>query len=81
MPPNRKNADLLLRLQDLAAQLGTPKIALMKVPAHKKRHDFDSDLDRWLVDGNNAVDKAALMANQTRPAEVWALWNAYVSQV
>ena len=78
---NRKNADLLLKLQDLVAQLGSSKIALMKVPAHKKRQDFDSDLDQWLIDGNNAVDQAALATNKTRPGAVWSLWDAYVSQV
>lgn len=81
VPPNRKNADLLLKLQDVVAQLGSSKVAVLKVPAHKQRQEFESDLDKWLIDGNNAVDQAALAANRARPCTMWNLWNAYVAQV
>ena len=79
--PNGKNADLLMQLQQVSAQLGSTKIALLKVPAHEDRRLFDSEVERWLVDGNNAVDRAAALANQTRPEAIWNLWSAYVDQV
>ena len=79
--PNGKHSDLLYQLRVLVSRLGEDKIALLKVPAHESRLDFENDLDRWLVDGNNAVDTAAQAANRHRPAEVWSLWSAYVDQV
>ena len=78
--PNGKNADLLVQLQSVAAQLGHGKIAVLKVPAHEDRTQFANDLERWLIDGNNAVDQAAAGANKTRPEQVWNLWSAYVDQ-
>ena len=79
--PNGRNSDLLVQLQEQAAQLGHSRIALLKVPAHEDRSHYDSDIERWLVDGNNAVDAAAAAANQARPPAVWNLWSAYVDQV
>jgi len=78
--PNGKHSDLLHRLKQLASRLGAERLAILKVPAHENRLDFENDLDRWLVDGNNAVDAAAQAANRLRPAEVWSLWSAYVEQ-
>lgn len=77
---NGKNSDLLLKLQLVANRLGPGKIALLKVPAHEDRDQFPNDVERWLVDGNNAVDHAAVSANRTRPVHVWNLWSAYVDQ-
>ena len=66
--PNGKNTDLLQQLVDLATQLGSSRLALLKVPAHEDRMAYATDLERWLVDGNHAMDKAAVVANQVPTA-------------
>ena len=79
--PNGLHSDLLLRLQDLAKQLGPHRLAMMKVPAHQQRSDAETDLESWLLDGNSVADTAVGVANQTRPPATWAFWNSYAEQL
>eukprot|EP00435_Cladocopium_sp_Y103_P022951 s31_g5.t1 len=79
--PNGRNSDLLSQFCDLVHQLGTARVAVLKVPAHEDPNAYSTDLEKWLVAGNAAADKAAEVANTNRPEAVWSLWNAYVTQV
>ena len=79
--PNARNADLLLWFQELAHQLGHQRLAILKVPAHENKCDYPNDLERWLIEGNAAADRAADAANRSRAPSVWNLWTAYADQV
>ena len=79
--PNGKNADLLTWFLDLALQLGPQRLAILKVPAHENKQDYANDLERWLVEGNSAADKAADAANRLRSPATWNLWTSYAEQV
>ena len=79
--PNGKNADLLSWFCDSAGRLGRHRMAILKVPAHERLDNYVNDLERWLISGNSAADRAAACANQSRSAAVWNLWNSYADQV
>ena len=79
--PNGRNADLLLWFQEVAFQLGVSRLAVLKVPAHENKLDYPNDLERWLVEGNTAVGRAADVANRAREPSTWNLWTAYSDQV
>ena len=79
--PNGRNADLLLWFQEVAFQLGVSRLAILKVPAHENKEDYPNDLERWLIEGNTAADRAADAANRAREPSTWNLWTAYSDQV
>ena len=78
---NSKHSDLLREMQRLALEIGSEKIAILKVPAHQKKSDYTSELDHWLLAGNAAADAAAGAANQARGPAFWNLWEAHSRQV
>lgn len=78
---NSRHVDLLSEMVRLAQELGTHKVALMKVPAHVDKADFTSEFEHWLIDGNRAADRAAGCANQLRDARFWRLWEDHVNDI
>ena len=79
--PNRRNADLLREFVRKASDLGPDRLAVLKVPAHEDRNAYQNDLERWLVDGNCAADRAAASANANRSPDVWKLWTGFGEQL
>ena len=78
---NCKHSDLLQELVGLAADIGHHKIAILKVPAHENKAQYETELEHWLLDGNAAADHAARWANQARAPATWQLWNAHVQSL
>ena len=70
-----------MRCTRLTQELGSEKVALLKVPAHQSSELFPSDLDKWLITGNGAADSAANAANHSRGPAFWGLWEAHSRQV
>ena len=78
---NCKHSDLLQELVGLAADIGHHKIAILKVPAHENKAQYETELEHWLLDGNAAADHTARWANQARAPATWQLWNAHVQSL
>ena len=47
--PMANTVTFSISLRVLVSRLGEDKIALLKVPAHESRLDFENDLDRWVA--------------------------------
>ena len=78
---NCKHSDLVREMVSLAQDIGPHKIALLKVPAHEKKEQYETDLEHWLLDGNSAADNAARWANHNRPPGIWQLWNQHAQSL
>lgn len=51
-----------------------------KVAAHCDVRRAQSRYDAWLCWNNGAADRAARMANHSRPSEFWALWTKHATE-
>lgn len=77
--PNANNADLWYWVERSLADLGDGA-EVRKVAAHQDARKAHSRYDDWLCWNNGAADRAARMANQSRPPEFWALWSKHATE-
>ena len=78
---NRSNSDLWWWISDSVATLGRDKVRFHKVAAHKHVSLAQSREEAWQFFHNDYADRAARLANQTRPPEFWSQWEAHVAAV
>ena len=81
VPANSKHCDLLRSIQNLAGRVYSGCVAVLKVPAHTSLATASTDLERWLLTGNDKADQLAKAANVARPETVWSLWSAFSAQL
>ena len=79
--PNQTHADLWFWIAESLAELGTDNLQIMKVPAHRSYASATSRLDWWMIYHNDAADRAAKLANQSRPEKFWSFWRQHVQGV
>ena len=77
---SQAHSDLWFQLQDVLADTLPGFVQVHKVGAHTASHPDDTAVDKWLRQGNSAVDGAAKAANTCRPAWVWNLWTQMVEE-
>ena len=75
---NRPHSDLWQWIANSVAVLGTERIRLRKVPAHKDPAHARSLEEAWQSFHNGLADKAARLANQARPPCFWKQWENHV---
>lgn len=78
--PNTVNSDLWTWVMQSAHELGIDNIRIYKVPAHQDVRKASTLKEAWLTWNNGAADRAARMANSSRPIECWKLWKQYASE-
>ena len=79
--PNRSNADLWTWVLQSVDRLGSENVQLFKVPAHRALHSATSRKEAWMFFHNDYADKAARLANQSRPSGFWQVWERHASAV
>ena len=78
---NRSNSDLWWWISDSVNTLGRNNVRFHKVAAHKQISLAQSREEAWQFFHNDYADRAARLANQTRPPEFWSQWEAHVAAV
>ena len=79
--PNRTNADLWMWIQQSVDRLGSSNVMLYKVPAHRALHSATTKHEAWMFFHNDYADRAARLANQSRPTEFWNVWERHAQAV
>eukprot|EP00435_Cladocopium_sp_Y103_P055398 s360_g18.t1 len=77
---NQPHADLWFWIQQSVREIGVNNVRVQKVTAHKRLDSVRNRLDWWTTYHNDAADRAAKLANQSRPAWVWTLWKRHVHE-
>jgi len=77
--PNRSNADLWTWVLQSVDRLGSENVLLFKVPAHRALHSATSRKEAWMFFHNDYADRAARLANQSRPFGFWQVWEQHAS--
>ena len=77
--PNRSNADLWTWVLQSVDRLGSENVLLFKVPAHRALHSATSRKEAWMFFHNDFADRAARLANQSRPFGFWQVWEQHAS--
>jgi len=78
---NKSNADLWSWILQSVDRIGRQRIAICKVPAHRKVASATTLYEAWLFFHNDYADRAARFANQSRPQRFWDLWERHVQAV
>ena len=78
--PNTVNSDLWTWIQHSVQELGVSNVKIFKVPAHQEIRSATTLKQAWLIWNNGAADRAARMANTSRPTECWDIWTKYASE-
>ncbi len=78
--PNTSNADLWSWVMQSVHELGSTKIKVYKVAAHQQIQSATTLRQAWLIWNNGAADRAAKMANNSRPSQCWTLWTQLVNE-
>ena len=78
---NSPNFDLWRQVRDEISRLGTDRICITKVAAHQQDMNATDAVERWAFIHNALADRAARLANVTRPQSFWQLLNAHVRSV
>lgn len=79
--PNRNNADLWTWVIQSVDRLGSENVLLFKVPAHRALHSATTRKEAWMFFHNDYADKAARLANQSRPSGFWQVWEQHARAV
>eukprot|EP00435_Cladocopium_sp_Y103_P070105 s132_g34.t1 len=77
---NHPHADLWKWIQSSVADLGLDRVRVRKVRAHGRLTEATDSLEWWKMYHNDVADRTAKLANQARPAQVWALWQQHVRE-
>ena len=78
---NRSNADLWSWILQSIDRLGLENVAIFKVPAHRALHSATTRREAWQFFHNDYADKAARLANQSRPQAFWQVWEQHAQAV
>lgn len=79
--PNQPHADLWYWIESSLTELGVNNLQLVKVPAHRSFDSAASRKDWWMIYHNDAADRAAKLANQSRSEVFWTRWQQHVRGV
>ena len=75
------HADLWTGILESVARCEKGGLVVLRVPAHRKLDDAGTDLERWMIIGNDVADAAAKRANLERSKEFWQLWQQHSTAV
>ena len=78
--PNTSNADLWFWILESLDNLGYENMKITKVPAHRTVGSAKSRQQAWIFWNNGAADRAARMANVSRPARFWEVWSRHAAE-
>ena len=78
--PNQPHSDLWFWLEVSLAELGPDNLQLVKVPAHRSYASAVNRRDWWMIYHNDAADRAAKIANQSRSETFLAVLASACSQ-
>ena len=78
---NSPHADLWTGILESVARCEKGGLVVLRVPAHRKLEDAGTDLERWMIIGNDVADAAAKRANLERSKEFWQLWQQHSTAV
>ncbi len=78
--PNTSNGDLWQWIADSLKDLGTDNLKITKVPAHRSLQSATSKKQAWIYWNNGAADRAARMANLSRPCGFWQQWSQHAAE-
>ena len=73
--------DLWSRALALTEEIGPSRVKVVKVPAHEDECLMTTAFDSWMVQGNNAADRAAKQANCQRSPILWRFWERHSREV
>ena len=77
---NSANADLWKWIAESVDSLGTERIQVNKVAAHRPVAEAKTRHEAWLFWNNGCADRAAKYANLNRSQDEWAMWRTLVAQ-
>ena len=78
---NTVNADLWEWVLASVSSLGSARIQVLKVAAHRKLANARSQRECWSIWNNDAADLAAKAANLGRPPSFWGLWQSMTTEL
>ena len=78
--PNSSHADLWEWVLQSVSRLGVDKVQLQRVPAHRSVQSARTLEEAWKTWNNGAADRAAKMANVSRPPTFWKTWQLHAAQ-
>ena len=75
---NKPHSDLWQWIANSVQTLGKQFIRLRKVPAHRNPTHAKTLMEAWMSFHNDMADRAARLANQSRPPCFWTQWEEHV---
>ena len=78
--PNASNSDLWYWVERSLQNLEKSSVDVRKVAAHRDIRTASNRKEAWCFWNNSAADRAARMANQSRPATFWRLWTQHAEE-